>query len=87
MHGPKLLEAGKTIPFPEVFVVKARAGNKNQKKKGAKSGPKTEAKLLGGRVISLTKVDDPRGHPSAVSVTDPVSSAGDRLLVPVPIGR
>ncbi len=57
---PKLLDEGKTIPFPEVFVAKASAGGKG-KGGGKNAGPAAAtAKLLGGAVVDLTQHSDPR---------------------------
>jgi len=53
---PKLLEAGKTVPFSEVFVARAAAG------RGGRNAPPgaATAKLLGGDVVDLAQHADPR---------------------------
>lgn len=62
---PDALKEGKTIPFPEVAVVKGGGGNgrdkdnKNRKKQGNRR-PAATAKLLGGAVIELDDQPDPR---------------------------
>jgi hypothetical protein len=54
---PKLLNEGKTIPFPELYV-SVRAGSGRASSRNAQS-PRT-AKLLGGAVVDLSELDDPR---------------------------
>lgn len=60
----RLLEKeGKTIPFPELYNLPARATNnnaKNRKKNGKRPEPVAMAKLLGGEEINLVQQDDPR---------------------------
>ncbi len=55
------IKEGKVVPYPEVFVAKNKARNKedkNDKKKG--STPPPTARLLGGDSVDLSEVADPR---------------------------
>jgi hypothetical protein len=55
---PKLLEAGNTVPFSEVFVARA-AASRGRGGRNASPGAAT-AKLLGGDVVDLAQHADPR---------------------------
>jgi len=62
---PKLVKEGKTVPIPELFVSPARVNAKPKKdpKANAKkyTGPDfATAKLLGGEVVRIEEVKDPR---------------------------
>jgi hypothetical protein len=53
---PKLLNQGKTIPFPETYVSMRPGGRAPNRSSQAAS----TAKLLGGEEVDLSKYDDPR---------------------------
>ena len=53
----KLLRAGETVPFPEVYVVKATSASGKARQR---SRVPTEAKIPGGPLLDLTELDDPR---------------------------
>lgn len=58
---PRLLDEGKTVPFPEVFLARtaAKGGKGGGKNRNAAAGAAT-AKLLGGDRVDLTQHADPR---------------------------
>ncbi len=57
----RLLDEGKTVPFPEVYVAKSQAGNRNARKGKKKTEAKKRvAKFPGGQVVDLAKYKDPR---------------------------
>ena len=58
---PALLDQGRTVPFPEVFVARtvARGGKGGGKNRNAGAGA-TTARLLGGETVDLTQHADPR---------------------------
>ena len=59
----KLLNEGKVVPFPEVYVDQPRApatGKNAQRRNRGRGNLPVSAKLLGGDVIDLTKCEDPR---------------------------
>lgn len=58
---PRLLDEGKTVPFPEVFLARAaaRGGKGGGKNRNPAAGAAT-AKLLGGKTVDLTQHADPR---------------------------
>jgi hypothetical protein len=58
---PRLLDEGKTVPFPEVFVARAAArGGKGGGKNRNPAAAAATAKLLGGENVDLTQHADPR---------------------------
>jgi hypothetical protein len=55
----KAVQAGKTIPFPEIVIRTSDGKRAQRKKKNAPKFAKT-ARLLGAEEIDLTELDDPR---------------------------
>ncbi len=56
----KLLDEGKTVPFPEIYVVNAPTRNRNARQRANVSGPARTATLPGGQVVDLSQYKDPR---------------------------
>ncbi len=80
---PRLLEEGKTIPFPEVFVARAAAkGGKGGGKNKNVATSEAKAKLLGGDVVDLTQHADPRAV-----VMDWLRDKSNRFFAPAFVNR
>jgi hypothetical protein len=77
---PKFLNQGKTIPFPEVYVLKPRVNNANARRRRPPNAPAATAKLLGGDVINLNDYEDPR-QPLMDWLRDPSNPFFARALV------
>jgi hypothetical protein len=57
----RLLDEGKTVPFPEVYVANTQARNRNARNRNKNAGAKKRvAKFPGGQVVDLAKYEDPR---------------------------
>jgi hypothetical protein len=57
----RLLDAGETVPFPEVYVAASRnRGNANRRNNRQADGKRRIARFPGGQEVDLTRFDDPR---------------------------